>query len=114
MAFEKLTEQEQRLILEAMTAILNGPYIDDAEFQTRLGIDRLQLREVLDTWPVIEDDNEDSHACIAINNCMNEVCYGIEISSAAWSKWFTAPRSDVAAVYARWAKLKGYHATGIH
>ena len=95
-----------------MNAILSGPFIDDFEFRTRLGIDRPQLREVLASWPTLDAD-ENVKVCLAINNCLNETLRGVYVGPKDWADWFTASKEDLAAVYLRWSNLKGYHATSI-
>lgn len=113
MALEQLTEQEQNTVRQCMEAILNGDEIEDFEFQTRLGIDRLQLRQVLVSWPHLDDADDNSDTCLAINNCMNEVVHGIYISPENWARWFTSPKEDVKATYQHWAELTGSYSTGI-
>ncbi len=112
MAFEELSEHEREMIRQSINAILRGPFIEEAEFQTRLGIDRKQLRDVFACWPQLEDGEDSSDTCLAINNSLNEVLYGVYISPNVWEQWFTAPKEDVQAAYQRWAELKGYHSTG--
>ena len=111
MAFEQLTEREQEVIQQALNAVFHRPYIEDAEFGTRLGLDRVQLWEVLAAWPRLEDLDDDSNASLAINNCLNEVLHGIWISSEDWAMQFTVSKEDVEAVYEHWAQLKGHRST---
>lgn len=113
MSFEQLTEQEQEVVRQAMCAVLNGPYIDDAEFGIRLGLDQSQLREVFDAWPRLEDADDNSNVSLAINNCLNEILYGVYVSPQDWARYFTPPKEDVEAAYEHWAHLKGYRSTGI-
>ena len=113
MAFEQLTEREQEVVQQALNSVFHGPYIEDAEFATRLGLDRGQLREVLVAWPRLEDADDDSDASLAINNCMNEVLHGAYISPEDWARQFTVPKEDMEAVYEHWAQLKGYRSIGI-
>jgi hypothetical protein len=93
-------------------AILEGPWINDREFQTRLGIDCEGLRCLLAVWPRLDDVADDSPARLAINSCMNEVCHGVPIAAEEWARWFTVSRHEVAATYRKWAKLAGYSETG--
>src|SRR5207244_1060743 len=88
MAFDELSEQEQGVVLQCLSAILNGPFIDDWEFQTRLGIDRTAVLEVLAAWPNLDDADPGSATSLAINNCMNEALHGVEITPDEWSRWF--------------------------
>lgn len=110
---EELSRQEQDVILQCMTVILKGAYIDNFEFQTRLGIDSAELAEVIKAWTNIDDTDETSAAYLAINNCMNEVCYGVDIPLNEWPKWFNISREEIEKVYTKWAKLKGRSSTGV-
>ena len=113
MAFEKLSVSEQQAVLRCMKAIAEGPFIDDWEFRTRLGIDRATLRQVLSHWPHIVDAGDDSDECLAINNCMNEVSNGLRFSNYEWEKWFTQSRAEIADIYAKWVGLRGWSRSGI-
>jgi len=112
MAFSSLSEAEKETVHQCLTAILNGRFIEDWEFSTRLGLDRDALRRILGSWPQL-DDTAEGPVRLAINNCMNEVCHGVNISPAEWDTWFTVPYEDVKVTYFKWAKLVGYSSSGI-
>jgi hypothetical protein len=113
MTLSQLGEADKDVVRACMIAIMEGPWIDDWEFQTRLGIDRDELRGLISAWPLLDDTAEDSPARLAINNCMNEVCHGVPIAAEQWDRWFIVSRDQIRATYARWAKLAGYSHTGI-
>jgi hypothetical protein len=87
-----------------MQAVLDGSWIDDFEFATRLGFERESLKEILGTWPLL-DDSANGLGRLAINNCMNEVCHGINISPRDWSDWFTQSPDEVKATFSEWLKV---------
>lgn len=62
MRLRDLTEQERRITVAAVAAIVNGPFIDDDEFHTVLGFDRPELREVHRQMLSGRDDGEASRA----------------------------------------------------
>ncbi len=103
-----LTDGEKDVVRRCLVAILHGPFIDDWEFHTRLGLNRRQLQAVLQSWPNLDDSAEESVANLAVNNCMNEVCHGVQIPAEHWSNWFATSRDEVQATYFKWAKLAGY------
>ena len=109
MAFEQLSNQEQKLIPQCMNAILEGGYIYDLEFHTRLGVGRKELRAIAGDWPGLNDTDPDSDTALAINNCMNEVCYGIAIPGDEGEKWFEGSKQDVEALYSKWANFDGIY-----
>src|SRR6266478_180229 len=106
MVIERLSSDDQESILQCMRAIADGPYVENWEIHTRLGITRETLKQVISLWPDIEDDPGDRENCsvgfLAINNCMNEVCNGIRIPQEEWGDWFTRARSEVADSYRKW------------
>ena len=103
MAFEKLDRDDQNVILQCLTAILKGPFIEEIEFQTRLGFDRSQLARIISNFPRL-DNSGDSTATLAINNCLNEVVNGVSIPDSEWQKWFTSSREELAATYRKWSQ----------
>jgi hypothetical protein len=113
MAFKELSTSEKETVLQCMKAIADGPEIEDWEFHTRLGLDRPNLRRIISLWPEIQDSSENSDGFIAINNCLNEVCHGINISAADWPKWFTQPKEEVKQIYYKWLKLGGLSSSGL-
>ncbi len=92
------------IVHECMRAILEGALIDDAEFQTRLGVDRGTLASILSRWPMVDLSLEGSDEFLAVNNCLNEVANGIEINDKEWSQWFTLPRSEIKLRYKDWCR----------
>ena len=111
MYLSKLSEQEQEVVIQCMKAILNGDFLKH-EFQTRLGISEMELKEVLVSFPDIDDSDDDSRVTRALNNCMNEVCHGIRFRSAEWEKWFTFERDLAIEVYEKWTQLRGWNNSG--
>jgi hypothetical protein len=78
-----------------MTAILDGPFIEDPEFQTRLGLNRLELRQVLATQSL---DLSDLPTRLGVNNCLNEIANGVRLSSAEWEHRIGVSKDDVRSV----------------
>ena len=110
MAFEKLSERDQKTVFQCMLAILEGNHIGGG-FHSRLGLDRSELREVVSVWPALDDSQIVVE--LAINNCLNEVLHGIGMTPDEWSRWIDQPKEEVLRVYQTWARLKGRKSTGI-
>ena len=102
MRLHKLTEEQRAVIYDCMNTVLKAPFIEDPEFQTRLGIGRKQLKAVIDRWPRLQDSSPDSEDSIAINNCLNELAYGIPMTDAEWSNWLNSSRDEVRIVFHEW------------
>src|SRR5882762_5924112 len=76
---QRAITERKAIVLQCMKAIADGPEIEDWEFHTRLGIVRPTLRRVISLWPGIDDGSDDSDEFLAINNCLNEICHGVDI-----------------------------------
>ena len=112
MSLANLSDKEKQIILQSMNAILRGRFLE-GEFHTRLGIAPEELEQIVTAYPNVDDSDDDSNAASAINNCLNEVGYGINFSEREWSQWFDVGRSEVKDVYWKWALLRGWSGTGI-
>ena len=99
MIFKDLTETERLIIFQCMQLILESDLLENAEFQTRLGIDRQELRQVIATWPQLDDVNTTSNANVAMNNCLNEVCYGIDVDDDTLQYRYGIHRQTAKQVY---------------
>ena len=96
-----------------MKAIANRPLIEEWEFHTRLGILRPTLKRIISAWPDIDDSSDGSDEFLAINNCLNEICHGIDIPPTEWRDWFLQSREEVKKTYGKWLRLGGHSAGGI-
>jgi hypothetical protein len=108
MAMKDLRGPDQDVIRQCVAAIAAGPFIDDDEFATRLGVSRATVQSLLAAWPHVDDGADDSDACLALNNSMNEVLHGLDIPPITWSEYFTVARREVDAVFHRWARSRGW------
>lgn len=113
MWIEKLSDLQRAAVLQCVRAIAESQLIEDWEIRTRLGISRETLSEILARWPNIDDTDDGSEEFLAINNCMNEVCHGVRISTEEWDRWFTVTRSQVLDSYRTWLTLRGNFSSGI-
>lgn len=98
--------------MQCLKAISEGNFLED-EFQTRLGIEKEDLRKLIDSYPEIDDSDNDSNECLAVNNCLNEVCHGLQFSETEWKKWFSVSREEIAETFKDWAELRGRNYTEI-
>ncbi len=99
----KLTSEESGIVYQCMLAVYeHHDWIEDWEFSTRLGIERNDVRSVLEAWPNVA--KPDLIVYLAINNSMNEICNGLAINAASWTKEFDFSRSTAVNIYHRWRK----------
>jgi hypothetical protein len=97
-----LPDSDQSIIRKCVEAITFGSFLDDPEMHPRIGLDRGELISVLDHWSEPGEIGWAEQASIAINSCLNEICFGLEISNRDWSTWIPVPRSEVERVFALW------------
>lgn len=111
MAFEKLNERAQKVVLQVMKLIyIEKRYIPDWEIGIRMGVTRAELFQVIESWPNLTDDNDEDEKQLtnmrAINNSLNEALNGVTISNKVWHKWISEPRDEVARIYQMWTAYR--------
>ena len=112
-AFDRLTDSDQRIVLQCMKAILSERYVDAGDYPSRMGIEYQDLTSAIADWPNLDDSVDDSPVTLVINNSLNEVCHGVHIPTNEWSEFFDVDREVIRTTYTTWAKLKGWKSTGI-
>lgn len=110
MAVESLTPESQALIRRALAFIATTSHLD-GEFETRLGVERRELAEILIRWPAVDDSADGAPGTVAINNSLNEIANGLALSAEDWTQ-LGATRSDVQRVFAEWTTMRGSASTG--
>jgi hypothetical protein len=105
-----LTPEEYQVIRRSMEATF---CFFDADFQTRLGIPPDTMRSLLLAWPNIDDSKDESDACLAINNTLNDLLNGVGISDAEALELVGVTRAEMQRVYGKWASARGWGATGV-
>jgi hypothetical protein len=109
MTIASLTPEEREVIRRAMLATFR--YFDH-DFHTRLGIQPATMRSMLAAWP-IDDSDDDSDACLAVNNTLNDLLFGVCISEADAMEFVGVTGAEIQRVYAKWAVARGWSKTGI-
>ena len=105
MSSEHLSDGEEASIRQCVTAIIDGPFIEDWEFHTRLGVERAEFRAALPPDGNLDLFSDDPGVNLIVNNSLNEVANGLGISPAQWNEWFTVTREDIRRVFDRWLEL---------
>ena len=109
MPLSSLTKTEQ----EVVRRVLNGAFRHfDFDFHTRLGLSEQELKKLLARWPDIDDTDDDSPACLAINNTLNDLLNGLGISDKAAIELTGVDRAGVQRVYKKWSAARGWSSTG--
>ena len=102
MSLVALTATDRDIALECVRFLLESEVLLDNELYTRVGLTRAELRVVFAKWPHLEDAESGHPDYIAMNNCFNEVCNGLELTHEEWQKWFSVSRNAVCETFARW------------
>lgn len=68
MKLSNLSFKEREIVYECMKAAADGPFFPDWEFETLFGLDRNELKSIVNSWPNI--DESDETVLLAINNSM--------------------------------------------
>ena len=113
MTLVDLTARDRETVRRCIAAMAFGPFLDDAEFRTRIGIDRRGVASLLAAWPQLDDKDDHSDISLALNNCMNEVCHGVPIPDSDWGFWFDRPRIEVLEVFENWCRSRGWGSSGV-
>ena len=108
---QQLPSDDQALARGCLGFIVDSHRLD-REFATRMGVTEREAADILARWPAVDDVADDSPACLAINNALNEVANGLSLSAAEWDRLGTDHLS-VAAVLRRYSSLRGWQSTGL-
>jgi hypothetical protein len=83
------------------------------DFETRLGLEEEEMTELLRVWPNVDDTVDDSTACLAINNSLNDLLHGVGISEEESLRLLGVGRDEAYRVYRKWAETRGWNSTGV-
>jgi hypothetical protein len=111
MAIESLTPETQTVVRRALAFVSTTRQFDD-DFETRLGVDRSVFADILMRWPAVDDRDDGSLNAVAINNALNEVAHGLDLSADEWRQ-LGATRAQVRSAYVEWATSRGWHSNGL-
>jgi hypothetical protein len=110
MSFLSLSLEEQEVVRRSMEATF---HYFDFDFCSRLGVEPDKMRALLEAWPVVDDSRDDSAACLAINNSLNDLLHGVGISDLEAIARVGVDRQEMDRVYRKWVTSRGWRATGI-
>jgi hypothetical protein len=110
MPLADLTTPDREVIRRAMEASFQ---FFDWDFQTRLGVTPEAMRALLGNWPNVDDTSDESDACLAINNAMNDLLHGVGISDQKALELIGVDRAEMLRVYRVWAEGRGWSSTGV-
>ena len=86
MLFRNLPLESESLLHRAVEVVYSLEAIEDIDFQTRIGLNRDEIHVLLSSWDEITNDVIDSLTASAINNCCNELLFGVRFTDDQWEK----------------------------
>ncbi len=104
MSLRCLAPSEVVIVRRAMEATFQ---FFSRHFQTRLGVEPEEMTELLRVWPDVDDTSDDSLACLAVNNSLNEMSYGVDISEEESVRLLGVRRDEVVRVFRKWREARG-------
>jgi hypothetical protein len=100
MPLADLNPRERDVVRDCLRAAVEGPFFPDWEFSTLFGMTRSEVKEVLESWPDLDEGNES--VTRAINNAFNNLLgypHGLRDS---WSQFIPITAEDLAKIYMKW------------
>jgi hypothetical protein len=110
MTIAALTAEEREVVRRTMSATFE---FFDFDYETRLGVAPETMRALLEGWSRVDDSLDDSDACLAINNALNDLLHGVGISDADAQRLTGVNREEMYRIYRKWAEHRGWSSTGV-
>ena len=101
---ERLSAEDVRIVGECLHAAVAGPFFEDWEFRTLIGVDRARVAALAAAWPSSTGDPDEA---IVVNNVLANLLgypHGLE---SRWPEYCSAPLDAVPAVLARLRRTYG-------
>jgi hypothetical protein len=108
MPLADLSPEEREVVKGCLRAAVEGPFFPDSEFHTIFGLDRDVVRDVLASWPNLDDGNES--VMIAINNSFNNLLGYPHGREGAWPQFIAVSSKELGQIDEKWRGkcVRGY------
>jgi hypothetical protein len=101
MPLADLNEKERAVVQECLRAAVEGPFFPEWEFHTLFGLTRSEVRQVLLSWPQLNEADES--VMLAINNSFNNLLgYPIANEQDLWLESISVSRAELARIFDKW------------
>ena len=100
MPLTDLTPAEKEIVYQCLKASCDGPFFPECEFHTIFGIQRDELREVINEWPDVDDGG--GSAFLAINNSLNNLLGYPHNCEHVWNEYIGVSSEEVSNVFNKW------------
>ena len=109
MSIEDRSVEEKEAVRQAIAAM---PALLTFEFETRMGLSEASASFLLENWPRINDSDDDSDACLVINNSINDLLYGVGVTDNECKELTGVNREELIRINNKWATARGWENTG--
>jgi hypothetical protein len=96
-----LSEAEERVVSECLSAAAAGSFFEDAEFETVLGVTRHEMKSVARDWPAVDFLDEVVQACVHAA-LLNVVAYPHHVTGSEWARHISVPPDEVHRILRKW------------
>lgn len=101
MSLANLDEKEREVVRECLRATVEGPFFPDWEFETLFGLERGEVRQILLSWPALNE--ADDSVVRAINNSFNNLLgYPLGIEREGWPKFISVSDAELSRIFDKW------------
>lgn len=100
MPVKDLNPTEREIVKDCLRAAVEGPFFPDWEFSTLFGLERDEVRKILESWPHLDEQNND--VVLAINNSFNNLIgypHGLHDN---WSDFIPVDVAELARIFSKW------------
>ena len=105
MHLERLTQSESRIVAEVLRAAADGPFFPDGEFHTLFGLERQEVRNIAERWPLPIVDPQ--VVTVAVNNAFNNLLGYPHRKDDVWSEWISVDRPALNELFNKLRKRAG-------
>jgi hypothetical protein len=96
-----LDKREREVVRECLRATVEGPFFPDWEFETIFGLKREDVRQVLLSWPALNES--DDSVVRAINNSFNNLLgYPTKNKQEIWPNFISVTGIELARIFDKW------------
>jgi len=98
----RIFHDEKKIIKQCINALLNGKLLYKEEFSTRLGVEEITLEMISKNEAQLYSEGKD--IANVLNNCLNEISYGLSFSKDEWNRHFSFSREEIRTFYEEWRR----------
>lgn len=100
MPLTDLDVKEREVVWACLKAAVEGPFFPDWEFHTLFGLERTEVKDVLDSWPDLDESKES--VALAINNTLVNLLGYPHDCGEQWSQFISVTELEVARILDKW------------